>query len=114
MYNYLTYISIFEVYLFSIQYKKIQCPKGVSIYCIILLFSDTHATLKIFYVFVFLVMYFATYSEKSIGLQAFLFSDTTDCFSIGQLWVSKCLSMNICSQANIVKGNYKTLLYGNL
>ena len=25
-----------------------------------------------------------------------------DCFSIGPLWVSKCLSMNICSQANVV------------
>ena len=70
MHNYFNYISKFEVYLFSIKYKNFQCAKGVSIYCIILLFSDTHAAHIL--CFVFLVMYFATYSEKSIGLQSFL------------------------------------------
>ena len=69
MHNYLPYISKFEVYLFSIAYKNFQCAKGVSIFCIILLFSDTHATVKIYYVLM--------YSDKSIGLQSFLFSDTT-------------------------------------
>ena len=53
MHNYLTYISKFEVYLFSIKYQNFRCAKGVSICCIILLFSDTHATLKIYYVFLF-------------------------------------------------------------
>ena len=53
MHNYFNYISKFEVYLFPIKYKKFQCAKGVSIYYKNFLFSDTHATLKIYFVFCF-------------------------------------------------------------
>ena len=110
MHNYFNYISKFKVYLFSIKYKNVLCAKSIN--CIILLFSDTQTTLKIYYVFG-LVMYFATYAEKSIGLQAFLLSDTTDCFSMGPLWVSKCLSMNIFSQTKSCQRDVEILLYGN-
>ena len=50
-----------------------------------------------------LVLYYASYSNKSMSIWAFLFSDTTYWFWIGLLWVSNYLSMNVYSQTNVVK-----------
>ena len=73
----------------------------MQIYFIILLFLYTHEIVEMYNVF--LVMYFASYSNKSMSIRAFLFSDTKYLFSLGLLWVSNRLSMNVCSQTNVVK-----------
>ena len=67
----------------------------MQIYFIILLFSDKHGVVKIYNIV--LVMYFASYSSGLFDFQT-LHTDL-----IGLLWVSNCLSMNVCSQTDVVR-----------